>query len=234
MSERREIEEDASQLAIPEIPFADLLSEIGDPVSVIATDFRILWANKLILEGLGLSLEQVEGKLCHEVYQRRERVCPDCPVSGVFKSEKARVTEKRFESPDGSSVWREVRAYPVRDKNGTITSAIRIGFDITDRKLRGDRRTRHVEALEKTLKEITEGRFEESGAREGEELQARLTNRELEVLALVAEGLTNTQISRILCISPHTVKSHVVHLFNKLGVKDRTEAAVKAARLQLI
>lgn len=54
------------------------------------------------------------------------------------------------------------------------------------------------------------------------------TERELEVLALVARGLTNRAIGRRLSLSEATVKTHLVHLFTKLGVADRT-AAVTAA-----
>jgi len=50
----------------------------------------------------------------------------------------------------------------------------------------------------------------------------------------MAEGFTNKEISRILKISHHTVKSHVVHIFNKLGVGDRTLVAVWAAQNELI
>jgi DNA-binding CsgD family transcriptional regulator len=63
------------------------------------------------------------------------------------------------------------------------------------------------------------------------ELQARvecLTKRELEVLQLVAEGLTNREIARRLFISPATVRTHLEHVFEKLGVGTRT-AAVRAA-----
>jgi DNA-binding NarL/FixJ family response regulator len=69
---------------------------------------------------------------------------------------------------------------------------------------------------------------------EGGFLPAPLTDRELEVLRLLARGETNAEISCHLGISPHTVKSHVIHIFNKLGVNDRTQAAVWAARHQLI
>ncbi len=65
-------------------------------------------------------------------------------------------------------------------------------------------------------------------------LPAALTTRELEVLRLVAQGATNVEISQILYISPHTVKSHVIHIFNKLGVNDRTQAAVWAAKNHLV
>ena len=54
------------------------------------------------------------------------------------------------------------------------------------------------------------------------------TERELEVLTLVARGLTNRAIGRELALSEATVKTHLVHLFTKLGVADRT-AAVTAA-----
>ncbi|MFJ8650119.1 response regulator [Streptomyces sp. NPDC093546] len=56
-----------------------------------------------------------------------------------------------------------------------------------------------------------------------------LTKRELEVVQLVGEGLSNQQISKRLFLSQATVKSHLVHVFAKLGVDSRT-AAVAAAR----
>ena len=57
-----------------------------------------------------------------------------------------------------------------------------------------------------------------------------LTERELEVVELVAEGLTNKEIARRLEISPATVKVHVERLISKLGVADRTQAAVLAVQ----
>lgn len=59
-----------------------------------------------------------------------------------------------------------------------------------------------------------------------------LTEREQQVVALVAEGLTNKEIARELGISPATVKVHVERLIGKLGVADRTQAAVLAVKMQ--
>lgn len=59
---------------------------------------------------------------------------------------------------------------------------------------------------------------------------AALTEREDEVLGLVARGMTNKQIARELAISPATVKAHVERIIAKLGVSDRTQAAVVAVR----
>jgi DNA-binding CsgD family transcriptional regulator len=60
---------------------------------------------------------------------------------------------------------------------------------------------------------------------------AGLTRRELEVLALVADGLTNDEIARRLFISVPTAKVHVRHILEKLGVHTRTQAALLGAGL---
>jgi DNA-binding CsgD family transcriptional regulator len=59
-------------------------------------------------------------------------------------------------------------------------------------------------------------------------LETLLTPREMEVLNLIAEGLTNKLIARRLDISLHTVKFHVESLFRKLSVRTRSEAVAKA------
>ena len=61
-----------------------------------------------------------------------------------------------------------------------------------------------------------------------------LTERELEVLALMVDGLSNTQIAGRLTVSPSTVKSHVSSILSKLGVASRTEAVTLALRSRII
>jgi NarL family two-component system response regulator LiaR len=61
-----------------------------------------------------------------------------------------------------------------------------------------------------------------------------LTERERAVLALVVEGLNNTQIAAKLTVSPSTVKSHVSNILSKLGVASRTEAVTLALRNRLV
>lgn len=63
---------------------------------------------------------------------------------------------------------------------------------------------------------------------------AALTGREIEVLALVADGSTNADIGRLLHISEATVKTHLLRTFQKLGVSDRTAAVTKAMALGLL
>jgi LuxR family maltose regulon positive regulatory protein len=61
-----------------------------------------------------------------------------------------------------------------------------------------------------------------------------LTDRESEILSLLAAGLTNREIAEELVISPETVKKHAGNIYGKLGVGNRTEAAAKARELELL
>jgi DNA-binding NarL/FixJ family response regulator len=67
-------------------------------------------------------------------------------------------------------------------------------------------------------------------ARTGSDRSAALTDREREVLGLVAGGLANKQIARRLGISEKTVKGHLTQVFQTIGVTDRTQAALWAER----
>ena len=67
-----------------------------------------------------------------------------------------------------------------------------------------------------------------------EELAEPLSARELEVLDLLAEGLSNKLIAHRLNISEHTVKTHVASIFAKLGASSRTEAVSQAIRRGLV
>jgi DNA-binding NarL/FixJ family response regulator len=60
-----------------------------------------------------------------------------------------------------------------------------------------------------------------------------LTQREREILKLIVDGKSNKEISAILRITVRTVKAHIGHIFQKLGVYDRTQAAVLALRRQI-
>lgn len=75
----------------------------------------------------------------------------------------------------------------------------------------------------RVLKKLTKG--------EDDHLYESLTNREMEVLALVAKGYTNKAIGVQLSISDRTVQGHIAHIFTKLQSSSRTEAVMKAVSL---
>ncbi len=73
-----------------------------------------------------------------------------------------------------------------------------------------------------------------SDERRLEPLIEALTTREHEVLALVADGLSNREVALALALSEHTVKFHLASIFGKLGVSTRTEAVQRGIRLGVI
>ena len=73
-----------------------------------------------------------------------------------------------------------------------------------------------------------------SSAKDGGRPAQGLTERELEILQLLAFGYTNRDIGSRLFISPDTVKTHLEHIYQKLGASDRTAAVAEAMRRRLI
>jgi LuxR family maltose regulon positive regulatory protein len=61
-----------------------------------------------------------------------------------------------------------------------------------------------------------------------------LSEREIEVLQLVSEGLTNPEIAARLYLSLHTVKAHTRNIYGKLGVNNRTQASSRAKVLGIV
>jgi NarL family two-component system response regulator LiaR len=94
------------------------------------------------------------------------------------------------------------------------------------------RAVRAAHAGETLLDPVVAARLVEALAG-GEEPLDRLTPREREVLALIGRGFPNKLIARELGLSEKTVKTHVGHVLAKLGVTDRTQAAVAAVRAGL-
>jgi two-component system, NarL family, response regulator LiaR len=132
----------------------------------------------------------------------------------------------------------------ISDRDGDVLEAILAGAcgyllkdSSIDDLLRGITAAAMGEALiapqiaEKVLRELRAAR---PAARDAERLRTELTERELEVLRLIANGRDNSQIAAELHISAKTVKNHISNILMKLHIDNRIQAAVYAVRSGIV
>jgi DNA-binding CsgD family transcriptional regulator len=217
----------------PEINFyLPILQSIKAYLHLIDKEFRIRWTNSTGNKSNQYS--GIIGKYCYRVYLKRNSPCRDCPVKRIFESHAPQTVEKWVSFPDGSHRCFEARIYPVFNKRRETAYAVKIEFDVTERKLAGEKHSQYVEALEMSLQDGIKVSSPTGPTSNSRRNRFRLSKREIQVLRLMSEGLSNMQISKDLSISHNTVKTHVTHILNKIGVNDRTQASVLAARIGII
>ena len=88
--------------------------------------------------------------------------------------------------------------------------------------------------LEATVRQIAEPQAPDAQSQANQTLVEPLTERELEVLALIAAGMSNREIADHLVLSVGTIKVHTRHIYQKLGVNSRTQAVAKAEATGLL
>ena len=193
----------------------------------------------------------------NEVFENRDHIEPDhktfCPVSVIdvlklvprtncracgystcmaFAAALRQGKTTPSRCPDFRKPITTHAVYPIHGPNGMLISTVTIEID-TDQHPSTPRQINRLAGNTNPEKPSTSKiAASPSDAKLAE--TPLLTDREIQILRLVARGRTNNAIAGILSISPHTVKSHVVHIFNKLGVGDRTQASVFALRYGLI
>lgn len=119
--------------------------------------------------------------------------------------------------------------YPVYDRHGNVVETISFDVDVDCLHTTISSNKAIIQDLESRLASFEKDRVATFDVANGA-LSTPLTKREIEVLCLIAHGLTNKEISADLQISTHTVKSHVIHIFDKIGVNDRAQASAWGAR----
>lgn len=124
----------------------------------------------------------------------------------------------------------------VQEGDQAVQAWVRGARGVLFRSAAGSALVAAVQSLAAGLSVASEALWPESGpaASVAESEFDELTPRELEVLQLLAEGLSNRGIAHRLAVSEHTVKFHVNSILTKLNAQSRTEAAVLAARAGLL
>jgi DNA-binding NarL/FixJ family response regulator len=183
--------------------------------------------HSLVIHGIRLALRQTAGFQVAGFVDGRvaiagalERVTPDIVLMDDMQEPEhalARLREVAALAPDAQSVL-----ITLRMDDEWIQEAFEAGAHAVISK------TVHPVALGTLLREISQGnvvhRYQPRAVAQ-EEQECPLTQRELEILCLVAEGQTNGRIARQLWVTEQTVKFHLSNTYRKLGVANRTEAS---------
>ena len=217
----------------------DLLSGLGGPIlesirtpfGIFSSDLKVLWLNRALARIHSCKVEKAIGEFCYRAFHGCDRACDDCFLDEVLVSGRTVVLERSHDFPDGKTRWGEIHAYPVRDTGGRVAAVIVLIFETTSRIDRLKKNQEYSALLVDKLNVKKEGR---SAIQELAGTGDELSRRDTEVLRLIVDGYTNPQISELLSISGNTVKRHISNIFLKLDVSDRTQAAVRAVRENLV
>jgi PAS domain S-box-containing protein len=107
-----------------------ILDSLNELVIFQDLEHRVLWANKIAGESIGLPADKLVGQYCYDVWGRGGQACPGCPIAKALKTGKPQANE--ITTPDGR-VWL-VRGYPIRDASGDVSGLVEMAMDITERK----------------------------------------------------------------------------------------------------
>jgi len=124
-----------------------ILDAMSERLSYRDIDMKIVWANRAFIEATGLTPEEIRGRYCYEILQKRSDPCPNCPMH-LKILETGESQDAELTTPDGK-IW-FVRGNPVRDSKGTIIGTVEISTDITERKVA----EREIEGLKKQIEFI--------------------------------------------------------------------------------
>jgi DNA-binding NarL/FixJ family response regulator len=183
--------------------------------------------HSLVIHGIRLALRQTAGFQVAGFVDGRvsiagalERVTPDIVLMDDMQEPEhalARLREVTAIAPDAQTVL-----ITLRMDDAWLQEAFEAGAHAVVSK------TVHPVALGTLLREISQGNVVhryQPRSEPAEEHECPLTQRELEILCLVAEGQTNGRIARELWVTEQTVKFHLSNTYRKLGVANRTEAS---------
>lgn len=213
-------------------PVAKLLEQLthtADGMFAVDPQQRILVWNKGAEALLGYSAEEALGKPCCEIVQGRDcngvlYCVPHCPrLEQGKKLRWVHHMEIQSRSKNGQDLWISVTTVSVASARGKLSALVHL--------FRPAEQTMSAPTLSGgSSPSAAEELMRTSDRRNAPTSPFPLSDREMEVLLLMAEGLTTKEISAQLSISSVTVRNHTQHILRKLAVHSRVEAILWALR----
>lgn len=136
ITDRKQVEEKVRQ---SERFIRNILDTVDEGFIVLDRDFRILTANKAYCSQVGKSCDSVIGRHCYEISHNTLRPCheegEDCAVRHVFEKGEPHTALHKHPDAKGSILYFEMKAFPIKDSTGAVTSAIETINNITEKHL---------------------------------------------------------------------------------------------------
>jgi PAS domain S-box-containing protein len=129
---------------------AAILNSVGVLVAYHDRQLRIIWTNRAAAESVHQKTEDLIGRHCYRIWQRRESPCPDCPVTETFST--GEPCELETTTPHGRDF--RIRSYPVKDEHGELTGVVEVGEDVTEQRRAEQALRASLQEKEILLKEI--------------------------------------------------------------------------------
>ena len=107
-----------------------VLNTISEKVAYLDTDFRFIWANRIVAESYAKTSEELCGMRCYELWHNREEPCLNCPIQKAKETKQPQ--EGEIVTKDGAT-W-HLRGYPIFDDENELVALVKIGQDITHEK----------------------------------------------------------------------------------------------------
>ena len=231
---------------------------IADDQAIIREGIQAMLESEPDLEVIGAATNGREAlelcrKLCPELVlmdvrmpvmdglEATRRIKRECPETSVLMVTTYESSEYLFEAIKAGAAGYLLKISPAHQITDAIRAALdgeailnqevarRLILDLMDEQRKEERSTSEVATLEGSPPALGGKHSQREGT-----LPSSLSGREVEVLRLMMRGHSNQQIARNLLISVSTVKKHVRRIISKLGVSDRTQAAVRAVELGLV
>ncbi len=108
-----------------------ILDAIGESISIIDEDLKIVWVNPVVEKWAG-KLEDIKGRHCYKVYQKRDNPCENCPTIKTFRTGKIEKARQHAYDTQGNIKYFELTSAPIVDDWGTTTAVVELAVDLTE------------------------------------------------------------------------------------------------------
>jgi PAS domain S-box-containing protein len=242
ITERREAEQ---ALYRREQTFQAIVETTSDCIARWDRDLRCVYANPAIERAWGLPASAFLGKTSREFSLPTEQTDSSTDIwelalRQVFACGREQALEISSRVQEGQRQY-QVRLTPEFGPDGSVAFVVTVSRDVTEQRRREDDQARlyrelleREERLNALVRRALLTREQEQRRHDGDRRLSQLTRREREILDLVAQGLTTREIAERLVLARGTVRNSITVLLNKLGVENRTQAAIRVMELGLL